>query len=72
MLGRVMAGRQITAHAVVTEVVYVRIPLGLKMGLEEVAESYGVSLAYAVSRAVECYLVDRCGKELPAVDRPLP
>lgn len=67
-----MAGQQIRAHPVVTEVVYVRIPLGLKMSLEDVAREYGVSLAFAVSRAVECYLVDRCGKELPAVDRPLP
>ena len=60
------------ARPVVTEVVFVRVPLDLKMAMEEVADSYGVSLAFAFSRAAECYLKDRCGKELPDVDRPLP
>lgn len=60
------------ARPIVTEVVFVRIPLDLKIALEEIADDYGVSMAFAVSRAVECYLKDRCGKEMPEVDRPLP
>lgn len=62
----------VTAQRVVTEVVYVRIPVGLKIALEDVAAGYGVSLAFAVSRAIECYLRDRCDVELPDVKRPLP
>jgi hypothetical protein len=58
--------------AVVTETLYVRIPLSLKLELESVATEHGVSLAYAVSRAVECYLLDRCGRDLPTTRAPLP
>jgi hypothetical protein len=59
--------------AVVTEVLYVRLPLSLKMDLERIAEEHGVSLAFAVSRAVECYLIDRCGRaDLPERRAPLP
>lgn len=54
-----------------TEVVYVRIPAALKTELVALAEEYNASLAFVVSRAVECYLSDRCGFTI--VDRsPLP
>jgi hypothetical protein len=54
------------------EVLFCRLPVSLKMQLEEVCDTYGVSMAYAVSRAIECYLIDRIGAEGPATREPLP
>lgn len=54
-----------------TEVVYVRIPAALKTELVALANEHGASLAYVVSRAVECYLADRCGFTISDRD-PLP
>lgn len=51
--------------------VYVRIPAALKTELVALANEHGASLAYVVSRAVECYLADRCGFTISDRD-PLP
>lgn len=40
----------------VTEVLYVRVPLDIKTAAENMADSHGVSMAKVVARALEIYL----------------
>jgi hypothetical protein len=44
----------------VTEVLYVRVPVSLKTELETLATEHGVSLARVTARALEVYLVVHC------------
>lgn len=53
----------------VTEVLYVRIPVSVKVEAEAVAADHGTSLAKVVARALEVYLADNCGRELPVSSR---
>lgn len=48
----------------VTEVLYVRIPVTLKVELEGIAAEYGTSIAKVVARALGLYVVQQCGREL--------
>jgi hypothetical protein len=48
-----------------TEVLYVRLPLSLKIELQSIAEEYEVSLARVTARAVELYLLRDCGRSIP-------
>lgn len=56
----------------VTEVLYVRVPLSLKLELQRIAEEHGVSLARVTARAMELYLSDHCGASLTDVFGSLP
>ena len=52
----------------VTEVLYVRVPLSLKVELERIAAEYDVSLAMVAARAVEVYL-EGIGVSVERVER---
>lgn len=52
--------------AVVTEVLYVRVPLSLKVAAEALAAEHGTSMAKVVARALEVYLAAN-GAELESI-----